>query len=100
MFMPWPTSGKIFFSTQAGGGVPGITAGTGQDTTTEIGFIIPINPLSADISLSIGGIITGIQQGMNIAGNLSGDHIMTPGAIGMPGEKTGTGKNKTTALKK
>jgi len=91
---------KTYFFTRAGGGVLGITAGTDQDTTTEIGLIIPISRLSRDMFLPIGDRITGIKRGMDIAGNPSGGHIRISNAIGMSGKKTGTGINKAMALKK
>jgi len=91
---------KIYFSTQAGGGVHGITTGIVHDTMTEDGLIIPIRRVSTEIFLRTGEIITEIIHGKDTGGNLSKDLNATFSATGKAGKKTGTGKNRDTVFRK
>jgi len=94
MCMSFPMPVKTYFSTGAGGGVRGTTAGIVHSTMTEDGLIIPIPLISTEAFLRIGGIVTEIIAGKGIGGNLSGLIIRTFNETGMCGRKTDTGKNK------
>jgi hypothetical protein len=88
---------EIFF-TAVGGGVPGKGAGTAHITMIEVGLITSMFHFFTEISIRVGGMITGIIGGKDISGTISGYLSANCNVIGRVGKKTGIGKSKTTGV--
>jgi hypothetical protein len=96
--MPYPMYRKIYSFTAVGGGVHGKAAGTAPITTTEAGLIIGTLRLFIDTFLPAGEMITAIEGGEDMNGNISGCRIRTFSAIGAVGKETDTGKGETPGV--
>ena len=72
MYMPYPIFTKIYSFMAGGGGVPGKVAGTVPVTTIGVGVITGTFHLFIDIFLQAGEMITAIEGGKDMNGNIKG----------------------------
>jgi hypothetical protein len=70
--MPYPIFRKIYSFMADGGGVPGKVAGTVPVTTIGVGVITGTFHLFIDIFLQAGEMITAIEGGKDMNGNIKG----------------------------
>jgi hypothetical protein len=94
MFTLYPIFTMTYFFPPVGGGVPGKAAGTARVTMTEGGVIIEACRLFTEMFLRAGEMITGIDGGRDMNGNISGYLTVTFNATGADGKETNIGKNK------
>jgi len=95
MFTRFRICRKKYSSTEAGGGVLGMAAGTAHATMTGAGPIIPTRRISTRAFLRSGEMITEIVIGKDIAGNPDRYRSASFKGTGRAGKETGVGKNKT-----
>jgi hypothetical protein len=98
MYMPYPMYRQIYSSTAAGGGVPGKVAGTDPATTTGVGLITDTLRRFIETFLPAGEMITAIEGGKDMNGNIKGSLTETLNVIGVDGKETDTGKNVTPGV--
>jgi hypothetical protein len=91
MSIPYPIWRRKYFSTEAGGGVPGKGVGTALITTTEVGVITGEYQVFTDIFITVGEMISGIIGGEGNRGNISGYITVIFMTIGVTGKEPGTG---------
>ena len=83
-----------------GGGVHGKAVGTAHITMTEVGFITSEFHFFTEISIRVGGMITGITGGKDINGTISVYLIANCNIIGRVGKETGIGKSNKLGVSK
>ena len=98
MYMPYPMYRQIYSSTAAGGGVHGKAAGTAPATTTEAGPITDSLRRFIETFLPAGEMITVIEGGEDMNGNIKWFLTETFSVIGAVGKETGTGKDETPGV--
>jgi hypothetical protein len=98
MYMPYPMYRQIYSSTAGGGGVHGKAAGTAPATTTEVGLITDTLRRFIETFLPAGEMITAIEGGEDMNGNIKGSRTETFSAIGEDGRETDTGKDETPGV--